>query len=198
MHRSDPGRSRNPLPHPRPTPSIRPLSADDSLAELTDLLHRAYAGLAEQGMRFYASHQTEDMTAQRVARGECLVAECDGRLVGTVTLVPPGRAGGCAVYEKPGVSTLHQLAVDPLFRGLGLGSSLLGAAERRAMELGARRIALDTAEPAAELRAWYGRRGYALVGAADWRPTVNYTSVVLVKELPLPRQPTSSDAESPA
>lgn len=131
-----------------------------------------------------ASHQTEEVTRQRIARGECLVAECGGHLVGTVTLVPPGRAGGCAAYEEPGVSTLHQLAVDPTRRGEGIGSSLLLAAECRAAELGARRIALDTAEPAAELRAWYERRGYVLVGAADWRPAVNYTSVILAKELP--------------
>ena len=38
--------------------SIRP-AADSDIAVLTELLHRAYRPLAEQGMRYVASYQTK-------------------------------------------------------------------------------------------------------------------------------------------
>jgi hypothetical protein len=49
----------------------------------------------------------------------------------------------------------------------------------RAIERGARVLALDTAAPATKLIAMYERWGYRIVGAADWRPTTNYESVVM-------------------
>jgi hypothetical protein len=44
-------------------------------------------------------------------------------------------------------------------------------------------MGLDTAAPAAHLIAWYERNGYRRVGRADWRPDVNYESVILSRRL---------------
>lgn len=41
---------------------IRPLDPADSIAELTALLHRAYAPLLAQGLRYVATHQDETTT----------------------------------------------------------------------------------------------------------------------------------------
>ncbi len=168
--------------------TIRPLAPTDSLDELTELLHRAYAALAERGMRYTASHQSVEVTQRRIARGECFVAECAGRLVGTILVVPPDRAPGRedpALYGEPDVAHFHQFGIEPELRASGLGSRLLARVEERARELGALRVACDTSEHAHDLIAWYGRRGYEIVGRADWRPHVNYESVLLAKRLPV-------------
>jgi GNAT superfamily N-acetyltransferase len=163
-------------------PVIRRLRETDSLAELTEMLHRAYAGLAAAGMRYLASHQTETVTATRVSSGECYVALCGGRLVGTITLVPPGGGRGAAYYQRPGVAAFQQFGVEPELQGTGIGSRLLETVEARAQELGAVEMALDTAECATQLIAAYERRGYRIVDRVDWEVT-NYVSVVMAKPL---------------
>jgi GNAT superfamily N-acetyltransferase len=161
---------------------IRPIAEGDSLAELTGLLHRAYGRLAESGLRFVASHQSEEVTAKRAARGECSVAVLGGEIVGTITLNPPGRVQGPAYYQRPGVWVFGQFAVEPALQGRGIGSRLLASIEARARDMGALEIACDTAEGARQLIELYGRRGYRPVGAFDW-PVTNYVSVVLAKRL---------------
>ena len=159
--------------------TIRRLSEHDSLEELTELLHAAYAPLAARGMRYTASYQGVEVTGRRAAHGECYVGELDGRLVATVTLAPPGRGHGSGWYGRPEVAKFEQFGVHPDLKGSGLGTRLMEEIERRAREIGAAELALDTSEHAADLIAWYQRRGYRIVGNYDWRPHVNYLSVVL-------------------
>ena len=45
--------------------TIRRLSEHDSLEELTELLHAAYAPLAVRGMRYTASYQGVEVTGRR-------------------------------------------------------------------------------------------------------------------------------------
>ncbi len=59
-----------------------------------------------------------------------LVAELDGRIVGTLIVGWDGWRAG-----------LYRLAVDPPSRRHGIGGSLVREAERRLSELGARRVA---------------------------------------------------------
>lgn len=163
---------------------VRDLTSTDSTAELTRLLHRAYAGLAERGLRYVASHQDEETTRRRIARGECLVATLKGQLVGTVIFTPKEKAGNCEWYQRPDVASCEQLAVDTGLWGASVGSLLLDLVEERAWQTGAREIALDTSEQADDLIGWYRRRGYRVVQEADWEVT-NYRSVVLSKCLTL-------------
>lgn len=162
--------------------TIRPISDTDSVSEITVILHRAYARLAEMGFRYLATHQGEEVTRERLGRGEAFVAELDGRLVGTVTLIPPGVLSGHEWYAKPGVAVFGQFGVLPELQGDGIGRRLMDAVEARATELGASELACDTAEGATHLIEMYTRRGYRLVGYADWDVT-NYRSVVLSKTL---------------
>jgi GNAT superfamily N-acetyltransferase len=130
-----------------------------------------------------ASHQDAEGTASRAARGECLVATLDGKIIGTITMVPAGRGRGCTFYERSEVAILQQFAVHSEFQGNGIGGRLLSLAESKALESGASVVALDTAESASELIAMYRRRGYVEAGGVDWRPKVNYRSVILAREL---------------
>ncbi len=167
---------------------IRPLAARDSIDALTALLRRAYAPLAARGLNFTAATQDRDTTLRRVAEGHCFVALEGGELVGTVTVCGPYAEGvapwTAAVpwFRDRDTAHFHQFAVDPARQGQGLGRRLVATCEQWARERGFKRMALDTAEPAAELRALYRRLGYAEVGQVQWEGKA-YRSVIMQKSL---------------
>ena len=167
---------------------IRPLAARDSFAALTTLLHAAYGPLAGLGMNFTAATQTAEATARRAAEGQCFVAELDGELVGTVTVCGPyadGEAPWAASvpwFRDRDTAHFHQFAVHPTMQGLGLGRRLIAQCERWALQRGYRRMALDTAEPAADLRALYAHLGYADVGQVQWEGK-SFRSLLMLKRL---------------
>ena len=161
---------------------VRPLAPADSIPELTRLLHRAYARLAALGLRYMATHQSDEVTRERTGQGECYVAVASGTLVGTIMFKPADRTSGSPWLNRPEVASLGQFAVVPDVQALVLGARLMDLVEARAAETGAMEIALDTAEPAAHLVAWYGRRGYRLIEHAQWGHT-NYRSVIMSKRI---------------
>lgn len=167
------------------TVTIRPMAASDSITELTDLLHRAYAPLAAMGLRFWATHQSEDDTRRRIAQGTCLVAVVDNAICGTILFKDAGQTRGCHWYDLADIASIAQFAVEPSLQSKGLGRLLMARAEHLAIATGARELALDTAEPATHLVAWYTRLGYRFIEHAQWQHT-NYRSVVLSKQLGLP------------
>lgn len=160
---------------------MRLFAEGDSVEELTRLLHRAYADHAVAGRVFFASHQSVQDTADRVGKGECWLAFRGAELVGSVTVAAPyAMPEG---YPAPvGAGSFWQLAVDPAYRGTGLGQRLLTLAEQRIAGLGATEVVIDTSAEAIELVGWYRRRGYVPIGTWRWDVT-NYESVVLLKDL---------------
>jgi uncharacterized damage-inducible protein DinB/GNAT superfamily N-acetyltransferase len=168
--------------------TIRPLAARDSLDALTALLHRAYAPLAARGLNFTATTQDVETTKKRAAEGQCFVAVANGELVGTVTVCGPYDvetapwAADVPWFRERDTAHFHQFAVDPRLQGQGLGRRLVLACEQWALKNGYKRMALDTAEPAGELRALYRRMGYGDVGQVQWRGKV-YRSVIMQKSL---------------
>lgn len=163
--------------------AIRPLLADDSLVELTDLLHRAYARLAEMGLRYMATHQSVEVTRTRVEQGRCFIALEGGAICGTIVFKDASQTRGCPWYDQPDVASIGQFGVEPGLQGKGLGRRLMAIAEELAQTSGAREIALDTAAPATHLVAWYARLGYRHIEHAQW-PHTNYRSVIMSKPLP--------------
>lgn len=169
----------------RIVPEIRLYRDGDDVTELTRLLHRAYRALAERGLRFLASHQDEEKTRQRISSGECYLAFENGLLVGTITLRSPKRARGSAWLDREDVASFGQFAVEPNRQRHGIGSCLVEFVEKRAREMGARELALDTAEPAEDLIGFYSARGYRFIEYVQWS-VVNYRSVVMSKCIPSP------------
>jgi len=161
---------------------IRPLHPSDSLLEITRLLHRAYARLGAMGLNYTAVDQTPDVTAKRIAGGQCYVAEVEGKLAGTIVVKPTYRENECEYFTRTGVAAVHQFAVDPDMQGKGIGRALLRACEEWARERGFRELAMDTAEQAEHLIKLYSGLGYEHVGFAQWSGKV-FKSVVLSKAL---------------
>ena len=134
------------------------------------------------GLRYVATWQDEEITRRRIAGAECWVADSDGKIVGTITLYPPGLGRKHPFYLQAGVARIGQFGVEPELQGTGLGSHIMEHVEERARELGATELAGDTAEPAQHLHAFYERRGYRVVGRIRW-DAVNYESVIRSKAL---------------
>lgn len=161
---------------------IRLILPNDNYAQLTELLHRAYGGLAAHGMRFLASHQDEKTTRERIGEGECYLAMQDGRMIGTILWRSAQQTTGTPWYDRPDVSSFGQFAVEPKLQNRGIGSKLLAIAEQRAAETGAAELALDTAEPAHDLIQFYTRRGYRFIESTQWK-LANYRSVIMSKRI---------------
>ena len=161
---------------------LRAWTAEDDLVALTQLLHRAYARLGAMGLNYTAVDQTPEVTARRIAGGQCFVAEEDGRLVGTIVVQPTYVRNDCRYFTREGVAAVHQFGVDPLCQGRGVGRALLRHCEDWARQRGYRELAMDTAEPASHLLALYQRLGYATVDRVQW-PGKVYRSVVLSKRI---------------
>lgn len=160
---------------------IRLLAETDSIADLTRMLHAAYARLGAMGFNYTAVDQTEEVTRERVAAGECLVVEDGGEIVGTAIFYRRP-AYGSPYFDKPHVATLGQFAVRPEQQGKGIGNLLLRELERRAIASGATHLALDTSEGAHHLVNWYEREGFRFVEHVQW-PGKTYRSVIMSKPL---------------
>ncbi|MDD4052610.1 MAG: GNAT family N-acetyltransferase [candidate division Zixibacteria bacterium] len=167
---------------PDTTVSIRPLSEDDSLEELTELLHRAYKVLADMGLKFLATWQDVETTRKRISNGTCFVALKDDRIVGTITFKMPHAGHGVAWLDRPDIGHISQMAVEPAYQNRGIGACLMKHAEDHARAQGLAELALDTSEQAHHLISWYERLGYRFVECVQWDVT-NYRSVVMSKTL---------------
>lgn len=124
---------------------------------LADLINDVY-GDAESGMwQAGATRTNPDEVARLLSDGALILAELDGVVVGSVHV---SRLGD-------GVGELGMLVADRAYRGLGIGSALVEAAEQWALGHGCHTMRLEILtprhwkHPSKEfLKAWYGRIGY--------------------------------------
>jgi GNAT superfamily N-acetyltransferase len=156
--------------------SIRRWQPTDDVEAITELLHRAYGELAALGLRYLATHQSADVTLERLSHGSSWVAVVANTLVGVISLYATNE--DCAYYRKPGVMHFGQFGVDPTFQRQGIGLQLLVTVEREAIGQGALEVALDTAIPATHLIGLYQRLGYEIVDEVQWE-LANYRSVIM-------------------
>lgn len=162
----------------------------DSLDEITDLLHKSYAGLASMGFNYVAATQSALVTAKRLTVGNSYIARSDGskddHIVGTITYYPSTMPGFHEPehYMKATVAHFGQFAVLPQAQKLGIGNKLMTTIESHAQQAGKQEIACDTAEGASDLIEFYTKRGYRPVGVHQWSHAC-YRSVLLTKSLPV-------------
>jgi ribosomal protein S18 acetylase RimI-like enzyme len=89
---------------------------------------------------------------------EVFVAKLDGRVVGAVGYVAPGRPNG-DIFD-PSWATIRMLVVSPEFRGRGIGHALSVKCLDRAMRDGAKVIALHTSKIMRVALPMYERLGF--------------------------------------
>jgi GNAT superfamily N-acetyltransferase len=165
------------------TATIRAVTPQDDMVFLTDLIHAAYMSLAEKNLRYWATHQSVADTTRRFSSGHGLIAEVQGKVVGTLTVRPPQPDSEVPQYRDATTWTLGQFAVSPELQGSGIGHQLHEVALAYAWTKGGRIIALDTAVSATHLIEMYVHWGYKIVGECDWRPQTNYLSVIMSRSI---------------
>ena len=161
----------------------RQVDEHDDLKALTLLIRSAYAPHTANGLRYWATHQSVEDTAKRLAAGHGFVATHEGRVVATITLREPEPDSKVPLLREPGTWSFGQFAVAPAHKGKGFGRQIHDFAVAFATAHGCRHMALHTAQPATALIAMYRSWGYAEAGTCDWRPHTNYLSVLMEKTL---------------
>lgn len=160
---------------------VRPLNGNDSIAEITDLLHRAFARGPRHPYDYPAAKQNCDTTAEQVQRGRGCVAVINGSIVGLGIVWPPAEPATRRGCPRRRVAHLRQLAVEPDLQKMGLGTAILDACERTAVEMGASELS-GSAPIGSQQLLFYKRRGYRPVRYTRWSNT-DYDSIIFAKRL---------------
>lgn len=107
--------------------------------------------------------------AKRARDAVLLVAETDGRVVGTATYVPDG--GPMAELSAgPGDAEFRMLAVDPSARGAGVAELLVRSMLDRARDAGKARMVISSSRHMHVAHRLYERLGFSRAPELDWSP----------------------------
>jgi len=101
---------------------------------------------------------------------ERIVAEMDGKLVGSVMLFPRSADAYEGAREEAHWPEVRLLAVAPEARGAGVGSALLHECIRRARAAGATEVGLHTSRSMQSAIRLYERFGFVRVPDHDFLP----------------------------
>lgn len=160
----------------QPEVHIRP-ARDDELDEVAALLVDAYAE--------YAARMSPDAWASfaqdignvrgRVIEADVVVAERDGRLVGSVTVFSHHRG------VRGGTVGVRLLAVRPEARGTGVGRALMEHALERARRENQKRVVLTTTQEMDSARDLYEKLGFTREPSLDYEaaPGVRFEGYAL-------------------
>ncbi len=145
---------------------VRPaLPADLDEAARISVAAYAAAGQLEEASAY---GRTLIDTPARHREAVLLVAERDGRVVGTVTICPNGSP--FAEIGRPGELEFRFLAVDPPVWGTGVADALVAECDARARAQGATHLAICVRDTNAGAAAMYARRGFTRMPERDWSP----------------------------
>lgn len=141
----------------------------DRVAELLVACYEQYAPPpASRWRKAWEGYQVELADVKsRLDRSTLIVAEADGRLVGTVTFYPPRGEEQVGEGWPAGWASIRLLGVHPLARGRSIGRALTEECLRRARALGAPAIGLHTTAMMNVAREMYERMGFRRVPEHD-------------------------------
>jgi len=141
----------------------------EAVAQVIRAAYSEYLPRLSEERRGRYLDRTADV-GSRLEGSDLIVAELDGRIVGTLTFFanqPDASVGGWPV----GWAGLRVLAVDPETRGWGIGRKLMEESIHRARASGAIAVGLHTTEMMAIARAMYERMGFVRVPDLDFHPS---------------------------
>ena len=148
-----------------PSLTIREATEAD-YAEIARITWAAYLGA---GYFDNADHPYMRQIADvgyRAARGTVLVAEREGNIVGSVTLMAHG--DGFEQVAREGEFEFRLLVVDPEAQRAGAATALVAEVEARAKRAGAAAVVLTTGSDWTAPHALYARLGYERAPERDW------------------------------
>ena len=161
---------------------VRPVRPEEH-ALVGALVEAAYVdGGALNGDSGYAAHLRD--VAGRADEHPVLVAERDGRVVGTVTLTPYGTSH--SHDARPGELEFRYLGVAREAWGTGVGEALVAAVEAAAVEQGAHALVLSVIASNGAARALYARLGFVPDPARDREPAPGVTLTFWSRPVPWP------------
>src|SRR6476661_3746114 len=173
--------------------TIRPATPEDEPA-LVGLEHESAIHHAAIDGKRWRVPDPEAIAAYRRKRraadpdGASLVAVADGRVIGMVELLRRGGVPDPGAARKPAPAVDIGLSVAEDWRGRGVGTALMAAAEDWARARGATRMILDLAAANEGARRLYDRLGYEVHGLMmdkplDGAPAADVTEVQTRGEL---------------
>lgn len=143
----------------------------DEYDAIHDLTVASYAQYATIMPHWDMYSQVLSRTLGQAQAAERIVAERDGKLLGSVLLFPATADVYTETNATTGVPEVRLLAVAPEARGQGVGGALLDECERRAREAGAAELGLHTEDLMQDAVRMYKRRGYVHFPELDFHPT---------------------------
>ncbi len=152
---------------------------DDELAAIGELRVAAYIAAGMLPTSPYAD-VLRDLGVS--TPGEVLVAEADGRAIGTVMFEPfhPGSEMACA----PDEAEVRALAVAPEMQGHGAGRALVRAVIEWAGANGVRHLLLSTRPTMVAALHLYRAAGFTRLPERDWSPVPGLTLIAYGLKLP--------------
>jgi predicted N-acetyltransferase YhbS len=138
---------------------LRPATPRD-IPRLQEIEKAARTRYRSAGRLSFAA-EAPPIAASRLAEGEVIVAEEDGRLLGFVLMNP-----------MDGMLYVANISVDPGCSGRGIGAALIAAAERHAIANGLAGIALTTFRTPRWNAPWFRRLGFRPMPAALIGPSL--------------------------
>jgi ribosomal protein S18 acetylase RimI-like enzyme len=157
---------------------------DEDLAAVSALLLDAYgqympppsgAITAEDRAGWEEYRQNIADVWSRASISSTIVAEREGKLLGSVNYYAPGQADSLDDPWPDGWASIRLLGVAPKARGLGIGRALMDECLRRARADGATTMGLHTTRLMDVARGMYLRLGFSRVPERDFHPTPDFT-----------------------
>jgi len=140
----------------------------DSVRYVIARANEGHRGAVRDGL-FEAYMASALDVAGRLQAGEVLVAEVDGRIVGTITFYADANDEGMPSRFPSNTAGIRATAVDPRARGQGIGRALVDACIQRAAAAGLSSIALHTADFMVAAVALYEKAGFRRAPEYDYR-----------------------------
>jgi ribosomal protein S18 acetylase RimI-like enzyme len=148
------------------------IASDDELAEIGELRVAAYTA---QGMLATSPYADVLRDLGVSTPGDVLVAEADGRAIGTVMFEP--FHPGSEIARAPDEAEVRALAVTPEAQGRGTGRALVSAVIERAIASGTRHLLLSTRPTMAAAQHLYRAAGFTRLPERDWSPAPGFTLI---------------------
>ena len=146
--------------------------ADDERAAIRELTLRSYAEYAEimdpDSWRGLSQALRDALASDQLV--ERIVAEDDGRLVGSAMLYPAETDAYGALASRAGAPEIRLVAVAPEARGRGIAKALVEECIRRARAQGASEVGLHTSRSMRAAMAMYANLGFTRAPERDFQP----------------------------